>query len=156
MRRIGGGGGFCHICYNRTPMRARKAREADLPRIIELARSLGLDYPGMETDRLWVAEDEVRIIGAVAMKQQPDCLELCALGVEPGERGKGVARALVEALMAEAPGPVHLATVIPGFFEECGFVRTPDVPRSFIEKRNTAWCNGCDRSLCTVMLRKAP
>ncbi len=137
-------------------MRARKAREADLPRIIELAGSLGLDYPGMEGDALWVAEDEGRIIGAVAMKQQPDCLELCALGVEPASRGRGVAKALVEALMAEAPGPVHLATVIPGFFEDCGFERTPDAPQSIIEKRNTPWCDGCDRSRCTVMLRKAP
>jgi len=138
-------------------MRARKAREADLPKITELAGSLGLDYPGMERDALWVAEDDGgRIVGAVALKRNADCLELCALGVEPASRGRGVARALVEALMAEAPGPVHLATVIPGFFEDCGFERTPDVPRSFIEKRNTAWCDGCDRSLCTVMLRKAP
>jgi N-acetylglutamate synthase-like GNAT family acetyltransferase len=136
-------------------MRARKANETDLSRIIELARALGLDYPGMEGDALWVAEDEGGwIVGSVALKKHPDCLELCALGVEPASRGRGVARALVEALMAEAPGPVHLATVIPGFFEDCGFERTPDVPWSFIERRATAWCDGCDRSLCTVMLRK--
>jgi N-acetylglutamate synthase-like GNAT family acetyltransferase len=138
-------------------MRARKARQEDLPRIVELARSLGLDYPGLEGDALWVAEDDGgRIVGAVALKKHPDCLELCSLGVEPASRGRGAARALVDALMAEAPGPVFLATVIPGFFEDCGFERTPDVPRSFIEKRNTAWCDGCDRSRCTVMLRKAP
>lgn len=144
------------ICYNRTPMRARRAQEEDLPRIVDLARSLGLDYPGMENDDLWVAEDEGRVIGLVGLKTHADCLELCALGVEPTRRRGGVAKALVEALMAEAPGPVHLATVIPGFFEACGFERTRYVPRSFIEKRNTAWCDGCDRSLCTVLMRKAP
>lgn len=153
MRGIRGREGFC---YNGSPMRARRALPADVPHAVLLARSLGLDYPGMETDRLWVAEDQGRIIGAVALKKNPDCLELCALGVEPAGRGRGAAKALVEALMAEAPGPVHLATVIPGFFEGCGFERTPDVPRSFIEKRRTEWCDGCDRSLCTVMLRKAP
>ena len=136
-------------------MRARKARETDLPRIVELTASLGLDYPGMEGDALWVAEDEKgRIVGAVALKRHPDCFELCALGVEPASRGRGVARALVEALMAGAPGPVHLATVIPRFFESCGFERTFIVPRAFIDKWRTAWCDGCDRRLCTIMLRK--
>jgi len=137
-------------------MRARKARKADLPRIVELARSLGLDYPGMEGDDLWVAEDDGgRIVGAVALKKHPDCLELCALGVEPRSRGRGVAKALVDALMAEAPGPVHLATVIPGFFEGCGFRAVKkNIPATFPAKRGTAWCDGCDRSRCTVMLRK--
>lgn len=137
-------------------MRARKAGEADFPRIIELAGSLGLDYPGLEGDALWVAEDDTgRIVGAVALKRHLDCLELCALGVESESRGRGVARALIEALMAEAPGPVHLATVIPGFFEACGFRAIDEnIPATFPAKRATSWCDGCDRSRCTVMLRK--
>lgn len=137
-------------------MRVRKALPEDIPQAVRLAASLGLDYPGMEKDRFWVAEDDRRIVGIVGLKKHPDCLELCALGVEADRRGKGVAKALVEALMAEAPGPVHLATVIPAFFEALGFERTPDMPRSFIEKRRTSWCDGCDLSLCTVMLREAP
>ncbi len=136
-------------------MRVRKAGTADFPQIVQLAKTLGLDYPGMEKDGFWLAEEEGRTAGIVGLKKHPDCLELCALGVEADRRGKGVAKALVEALMAEAPGPVHLATVIPAFFEARGFERTPDVPRSFIEKRRTSWCDGCDLSLCTVMLREA-
>ncbi len=139
-------------------MRPRKARKADLPRIVELSSSLGLDYPGMEGDDLWVCEDDGgRIAGAVALKRHPDCLELCALGVEPAARGRGMARALVEALMAEAPGPVYLATVIPGFFETCGFRAVDrDIPATFPSKRATSWCDGCDRDRCTVMLRQVP
>jgi N-acetylglutamate synthase-like GNAT family acetyltransferase len=136
-------------------MRVREAGEADLPQVIELARSLEVAYPGMEADRLWVAEDyKGRIAGAVALKSHPDCLELCGLGVAPRHRRKGVARALVEALMAETPGDVHLATVIPEFFAALGFVRATDVPRTFIDKRKTDWCDGCDQRLCTVMVRK--
>jgi amino-acid N-acetyltransferase len=135
-------------------MRLRKARSADLRGIVELARNLNLDYPGMNWDDFWVAEDEGRIVGIVALKKHPDCLELCALGVNPRQRRKGTGRALVEALMATARGDVHLATVTPGFFEACGFVRTSDVPWTFIDKRQTEWCEGCDRRLCTVMLRK--
>jgi N-acetylglutamate synthase-like GNAT family acetyltransferase len=136
-------------------MRVRRAVEADIPKVIELARSLDLHYPGMERDRFWVAEDEGWIVGLVALKKHRDCQELCVLGVDPSERRKGTGRALVEALLGEATGDVHLATVIPKFFEALGFARTPDVPRSFIDKRKTEWCEGCDLRLCTVMVRKA-
>lgn len=137
-------------------MRVRKALPEDVPAALALARRLDLDYPDMETDRLWVAAEGGRIIGLVALKTQADCLELCALGVDPDHRGKGTAKALVEALMAEAPGAVHLATVSPGFFEARGFRVAPDVPATFPAKRNSDWCDGCRRDLCTVMRREKP
>ena len=137
-------------------MRVRKARSEDIPPAVELARTLGLDYPGMESDRLWLAEESGKIVGLVALKKQPDCLELCGLGIDARSREMGLGKALVEALMADAPGDVHLATVIPGFFETCGFERAADIPATFPAKRKTAWCDGCQRELCTVMLRKKP
>jgi N-acetylglutamate synthase-like GNAT family acetyltransferase len=140
--------------YNGAPMRVRKALPDEIPQAVALAGSLDLGYAGMEKDDLWVAEEEGRIIGLVVLKRQPDCLELCALGVDPANRRKGVAGALVEALMAAAPGDVHLATVIPGFFETCGFEIAREIPATFPEKRKTVWCDGCDRRLCTVMVRK--
>lgn len=132
-------------------MRVRKALPEDIPAAVDLARRLDLDYPDMKADPLWVAEEDGRVVGLVALKTHPDCLELCALGVDPEHRGKGLARALVEALMAEAPGAVHLATVIPGFFEACGFWTAADVPATFPARRATSWCDGCRRDLCTVM-----
>lgn len=137
-------------------MRVRKACPEDIPAAVELAGTLGLDYPGMELDQLWVAEGCGVIAGLVALKKHPDCLELCGLGVDPGSRGKGLAKALVEALMADAPGDVHLATIIPGFFETCGFKMTDSIPATFPGKRKTAWCEGCPRERCTVMLRRKP
>jgi N-acetylglutamate synthase-like GNAT family acetyltransferase len=136
-------------------MRVRRARQEDVSLAVELARRLGLDYPGMAADSLWVAEEDGRIVGLVALKTHADCRELCALGIDPDHRGKGVAKALVEALMAEAPGGVHLATTIPGFFEGCGFhIIVKDIPATFPAKRQTAWCEGCPQERCTVMLRK--
>ena len=137
-------------------MRIRKIGPGEAAPAVELARRLDLDYPGLDADALWVAEEGGEVVGLVALKRHPDGLELCALGVDPARRGRGAAKALVEALMAEAPGDVHLATVIPAFFETCGFVRTAETPRAFLEKRETSWCEGCDRSRCTVMRRKAP
>jgi hypothetical protein len=58
--------------------------------------------------------------------------------------------------MAEAPGAVHLATVIPGFFEACGFHVAQNAPPTFPAKRKTPWCDGCSRDLCTVMAREKP
>ena len=137
-------------------MRIRKALPEDIPHAVALAVRLGLDYPGIDADTLWVALAAGRTVGLVSLKTHPDCLELCALGVDPEHRGKGVAQALVEALMAEARGAVHLATIIPGFFEACGFRVTQDVPAAFPAKRKTAWCDGCPKEHCTVMAREKP
>ena len=136
-------------------MQVRKIRPGQAAPAVELARKLGLDYPGMEADPLWIAEDEGETIGLVALKTHPDCLELCALGVHPRFQEKGVAKALVEALMAEAPGDIHLATIIPGFFESRGFrIIEEAIPATFPAKRRTAWCQGCPQERCTVMSRK--
>jgi N-acetylglutamate synthase-like GNAT family acetyltransferase len=108
----------------------------------------------MESDRLWVAEESAEIVGLVALKENPDCLELCGLGVEPRFRGKGFGKDLVEALMAAAPGRVHLATIIPEFFETCGFEKSADIPATFPKKRKTTWCDSCPQERCTVMSRE--
>lgn len=133
----------------------RKAGEADLPAITALARSLDLDYPGMDNDTFWVAEEEGRIFGMVGLKQHPDCLELCALGVDLHHRSRGTGRALVAELKRATAADIHLGTVIPGFFESCGFVKTEEIPGTFLKKRKTAWCEGCDVDLCTVMVSRS-
>jgi N-acetylglutamate synthase-like GNAT family acetyltransferase len=136
-------------------MRVRKIRPGEAAPAVELARTLGLDYPGLMNDPLWVAEADGQMIGLVALKEHPDCLELCALGVDPGFRGKGIARALMEALMDEAPGDVYLATIIPRVFEGWGFhIINEAIPATFPAKRKTAWCEGCPQERCTVMMSR--
>jgi N-acetylglutamate synthase-like GNAT family acetyltransferase len=135
-------------------MRVRKALPEDISAVVALARRLELDYPEMAGDPLWIAVEDGRVVGLVALRSHPDCRELCALGVDPDHRHKGAAKALVEALMAEAPGEVHLATVIPGFFEDCGFRAAGDVPPTFPARRGTAWCDGCPKGRCAVLSRR--
>jgi N-acetylglutamate synthase-like GNAT family acetyltransferase len=138
-------------------MQIRKVRPGEAAPAVELARRLGLDYPGLAGDDLWAAEEDGRIAGLVALRKNPDCFELCALGVDPLFRGRDIGEALIEALMAEAPGDVHLATIIPGFFEGRGFrVIEEAIPATFPAKRMTDWCEGCARERCRVMLRRKP
>lgn len=133
-------------------MNIRRALPADRRRVSAFARRHGMDYAGMEGDEFLLAEDGGRLAGIVALKRHADCLELCALSVEPSDRGTGLGRRLVEELVRLAGGRVHLATVIPGFFEKCGFSGTAAVPAGM--HKDDAWCEGCDRSLCTVMVRE--
>jgi N-acetylglutamate synthase-like GNAT family acetyltransferase len=133
-------------------MDVRKARPADRRRVSAFARRHGMDYAGMGRDEFLLAEEEGRLAGIVALKKHADCLELCALCVDPAERGTGLGRRLVGELVRLADGSVHLATVIPAFFEKCGFGRASAVPAGM--RKDDAWCEGCDRSLCTVMVRE--
>ena len=134
-------------------MKIRKAAPKDRDRVAAFARKHGMGYAAMELDEFLLAEDRGRLTGVVGLKRHRDCLELCSLCVEDAARGTGLGRLLVEKLFQRAGGSVHLATIIPGFFEKCGFVRTSAAPAGM--KKEPAWCEGCDRTLCTVMIREA-
>lgn len=129
----------------------RNARPEDFPAVRRLAETLDLDYPGMESDRFWLAEEAAGIRGIVALLRHPDCLELVSLGVAPEARSAGLGGRLIETLVASADGDVYLATVIPDYFERHGFVRTVRAPRGLA--KDPAWCDGCDKARCTVMIR---
>jgi N-acetylglutamate synthase-like GNAT family acetyltransferase len=133
-------------------MNIRKALPADRRRVDAFVGKHAMDYTGTERDEFLLAEDDGRLAGVVALRKHPDCLELCALCVDPADRGAGVGRLLVEGLVRMAGGTVYLATVIPRFFEKCGFVRTLAVPGGM--KKDAAWCEGCDKTLCTIMIKE--
>jgi N-acetylglutamate synthase-like GNAT family acetyltransferase len=133
-------------------MNIRKARREDAPTVRALAVSLGLDYPGMESDPAWIAEAEGRLAGSVSLRTHPDSFELVALGIDPAFRGRGLGKRLVRALCDDTDGEIHLATVIPGFFARCGFVRIARGPSGMA--KDAVWCEGCDRAKCAIMVRR--
>jgi N-acetylglutamate synthase-like GNAT family acetyltransferase len=134
-------------------MKIRRASSKDIPQITRLAESLGLDYPGLGEDRIWVAEEGREIAGIAALKSHADCDELVSLGVDPRFRGEGLGRRLVQILLDQAPGDVYLATIIPEFFEKCGFEKAARPPAGM--KKDPAWCEGCPKELCAIMVRKS-
>jgi N-acetylglutamate synthase-like GNAT family acetyltransferase len=133
-------------------MRVRKARKADFQDILRLAKKYDLDYTGMEADGFFVAAEDGRILGICGLKKHPECLELCALGVEEDYRGRGWGARLVRTALGEVPGEVYLATVIPGFFLRLGFQKAKTVPPSMVKRGE--WCAGCTPELCSVLVRQ--
>lgn len=133
-------------------MSVRKARQADFRDVARLARKYGLDYAGMEADDFWVVEEGGAVLGICGLKRHPECLELCALGVEDAFRGRGWGEKLVRAVLGEAADEVYLATIIPGFFTRLGFGKARSVPPSMVKKAD--WCAGCTPELCTVMVKR--
>ena len=133
-------------------MRIRKAKKADFPDIIRLAKLYNLDYADMEEDGFWVVEEGGRIRGICGLKKHPECLELCALGVDEEWRGRGWGGLLVRAVLRDVPAELYLATVIPGYFSRFGFKKAEAVPASMVKKAE--WCAGCRPELCTVMMRQ--
>ncbi len=134
-------------------MRIRKAEAKDMASVVALAESCGLDYPGMESDVFWIAEEENCLLGICGLKTHPDCRELCALGVRKELRGKGIGRELVNVFLRETGEEIFLATVIPEFFTWFGFARTARFPLSM--RKGGDWCEGCDSSRCVVMVRRS-
>lgn len=106
----------------------------------------------METDNFFVADEGDKIVGICGLKKHSDCFELCSLGVEEAYRDKGLGAKLVHAVLKKAKREVYLTTIIPGFFEKFGFEKAGRFPESMIKKQD--WCLGCNKELCTVMVRK--
>jgi N-acetylglutamate synthase-like GNAT family acetyltransferase len=132
-------------------MKIRQAKESDFPQVARLAEELALDYPGMENDRIWIAEEKGRVVGIVALKKHSDSSELASLGVDPGFRNRGLGRRLISALTKSVTDDIYLATIIPDFFARWGFKRAGSVPAGM--QKPPAWCEGCPKEKCTVMVR---
>lgn len=122
MSRTGGGG-----IQSRFNIQAAAAQHA--PAIQKLVRSAGINPTGLAWQRFLVALDAAgELIGCVQIKPHHDgSRELASLAVVPAWQGQGVARALVEAMLAQHPGTLYLmcqARLGP-FYEKFGFTSVP-------------------------------
>jgi N-acetylglutamate synthase-like GNAT family acetyltransferase len=135
-------------------MIVRKAEKEDVPYVIRIAWRLALDYPGMEDDSFFVAEERGKLIGILGFRDYGDFLEMLSVGVLEDFRKMGVGKKLVEEALKQIPGrPVYLMTSIPDFYEALGFKIVNEFPEKL--KKDPAWCAGCDTDKCTTMFRIA-
>lgn len=89
----------------------RPARGEDQQSIVALVRSERLNPTDLRWPRFVVAESGGRLIGAVQLRHHRDgALELGSLVVTAGERGRGVATTMIDALLRPVQRPVHMIT----------------------------------------------
>lgn len=121
--------------------------------MVRIAWRLALDYPGLEKDTFYVAEERGKIVGILGIKDFSEFFELVAVGVLEEYREIGVGKKLVtEALKDMAGKPVYILTTVPSFYEKLGFEKIGEVPE--VLKKDPAWCAGCDKNKCVAMLKK--
>jgi amino-acid N-acetyltransferase len=103
----------------------RPAVETDSAAIKDLIHRVGINPMGLDWRRFVVAVDgsgKMRGCGQLKLHGK-DIVELASIAVEPEERGKGVARAILEHLIAQAPRPLYLMcrSSLAPFYEKWNF-----------------------------------
>ncbi|NWF65227.1 MAG: GNAT family N-acetyltransferase [Chloroflexi bacterium] len=88
----------------------RPALESESGQITDLIHEAGINPTGLSWRRFLVAvEDSGRVIGCGQIKPHgKDILELASIAVRPAYQGRGIARKLIETLLAQSPRPLYL------------------------------------------------
>ena len=103
----------------------RPARETDLTAIRSLVYSTNINPTGLKWPRFIIAEaPDGKLIACGQIKPHIDgSKELASLAVQSEYRGRGIARAILEKLMLNAPRPLYLMCRLQlgVFYEKFGF-----------------------------------
>jgi N-acetylglutamate synthase-like GNAT family acetyltransferase len=103
----------------------RPATEQDFPAIRDLIHRVGINPMSLDWRRFTVAvDDEGRLLGCGQLKPHGDgVIELASLAVQPDQRGRGIARTIIEELMGRAARPLYLMcrAELGPFYEKWGF-----------------------------------
>ena len=103
----------------------------DFKKICSYIRAYELDSRELKKEEFCVAfGKDRRLLGFGRLRQHPDCMELCSLGVVKPYRNKGIGKAIIAEIIKKAPGTIHLVCIIPEFFTAFGFQITTAYPSS--------------------------
>jgi N-acetylglutamate synthase-like GNAT family acetyltransferase len=88
----------------------RPATRADFPWIRRLIRRARINPFGLDWQRFVVAEDDAgNVVGCGQLKPHGRTLvELASIAVDEAHRGRGIARLIIERLLADGPRPLYL------------------------------------------------
>lgn len=131
-------------------MKLRQALPSDMSSIYNTSAKYNLESDDMRAEEFIIAEENNKIIGIGRLKVHPDTLELGTIGVVEEYRNQGVAVKIINALLEKTNSDVYLTTLIPKFFEKFGF--SAIASDSLI--RTKEWCEGCEKTGCTVMIKR--
>ena len=117
-----------------TDVHIRPATEKDMTMVRHLAEAYALDTEYLEAEQFLIAEEKGQLVGFSRLKPYPDAVELRCLGIIPERRGSGIARQLVERLLAQVEGEVYVTTDLPELAQRFGFVVVDQAPVSILDK----------------------
>lgn len=115
----------------------RPATEADFAAIKDLIHRVGINPMDLDWRRFVVAVDgSGKMRGCGQLKPHgKDVVELASIAVKPDDRGRGIARAIIEHLIVQAPRPLYLTcrSSLGPFYEKWGFhaIRPDEMPNYF-------------------------
>jgi amino-acid N-acetyltransferase len=117
----------------------RPALESESPQIKNLIHLVGINPSGLDWRRFVVAvneRDEVIACGQVKPHGRRDeILEMASIATHPDFRGQGLARGIIETLLAKTPRPLYLMCMDHNgpMYEKFGFVSISyeQMPRYF-------------------------
>lgn len=115
----------------------RPANETDLPSIKELIYSGEINPMGLDWKRFIVAVNpDGKVIGCGQLKPHgKEILELASIAVSSEYRNQGIARAIIEHLLADSPRPLYLMcrSRLEPLYEKFGFraIVYEEMPRYF-------------------------
>ncbi|MFA4843898.1 MAG: GNAT family N-acetyltransferase [Candidatus Margulisiibacteriota bacterium] len=131
----------------------RPAAARDLAGIMKVLDEADLRYSAETLTSFTVAELDSEIVGVVRLEEHPAFYFLTSLGVRPAQEKKGIASALLQAVLKEKTKPAYLYTIIPGFFRPFGFVAATPPPG--LPTKEIYGCDQCFPNQCTAMVRPA-
>jgi N-acetylglutamate synthase-like GNAT family acetyltransferase len=111
-----------------------KPSEEDFQLICQYIQAFELDNRGLKREEFCAAFQEHQLLGFGRLRQHPDCIELCSLGVIPAYRNKGIGKAITETLIKQQLQPIYLVCIIPHFFTPFGFKEVTVYPASIGQK----------------------
>src|SRR5271157_3483591 len=115
----------------------RPATEDDFPLIKDLIHRVGINPMDLDWHRFVIAIDgSGKMLGCGQLKPHgPNVIELASIAVEPPYQHQGVARAIIEHLIARAPRPLYLTcrSRLGSFYVKWGFrsIELDEMPAYF-------------------------
>lgn len=115
----------------------RPATEFESAQIKDLIHLVGINPSGLDWRRFLVAVDASgQVIGCGQIKPHgADILELASIAVVPQFQGQGIARAIIEMLLAQGPRPLYLMCIAHNgpMYEKFGFhtIEYKEMPKYF-------------------------
>jgi N-acetylglutamate synthase-like GNAT family acetyltransferase len=111
---------------NEKPVIVRAATATDEPVIRAIVNQAGINPLGLTWPRFLVAEAQEKIIGIGQIKPHADgSRELASIAVIPAWQGQGIARTVIQRLLAQESGPLYLMCrpSLEPFYARFGFLR---------------------------------